>query len=69
MNAPPSALANGIASAFRSDQTPPFGQMVSHLFGQSDPQQRKGYRHQERAKPRPWTKTESPSPAPLKPAS
>lgn len=40
--APPQALAGGIASAFRSDQTPPFGQMVSQLFGQSNPQQRAG---------------------------
>src|SRR5690242_10890662 len=41
-NAPPQALASGLASAFRSDQTPPFGQMVSQLFGQSQPQQQAG---------------------------
>jgi len=40
--APPEALAQGIASAFRSDQTPPFAQMVGQMFGQADPQQRAG---------------------------
>ncbi|HVF50162.1 MAG TPA: hypothetical protein VNA19_08750 [Pyrinomonadaceae bacterium] len=38
--APQSALADGLAAAFRSDQTPPFGQMTSQLFGQSNGQQR-----------------------------
>jgi hypothetical protein len=38
--APQSALADGLAAAFRSDQTPAFGQMVSQLFRQSDGQQR-----------------------------
>ncbi len=41
-NAPPSALADGLAAAFRSEQTPPFGQMLSQLFGQSNGQQRAG---------------------------
>jgi len=40
--APPPALAQGLASAFRSDQTPPFAQMVSQLFGQSTPNQQAG---------------------------
>lgn len=40
--APTGTIADGIASAFRSDQTPPFGNMVSHLFGQSNGQQRAG---------------------------
>ena len=31
-NAPQSALADGLAAAFRSNQTPAFGQMVSQLF-------------------------------------
>ncbi len=39
-SAPKEALAGGIADAFRSDQTPPFAQMVAQLFGQSDGQQR-----------------------------
>jgi hypothetical protein len=38
--APPSDLAGGIASMFRSNQTPPFGQMVGQLFGNSNPNQR-----------------------------
>jgi hypothetical protein len=40
--APHSALADGLAAAFRSDQTPSFGQMASQLFGQSNGQQRAG---------------------------
>ena len=35
-------LASGITGAFRSDATPPFAQMVSHLFSNSDGQQRAG---------------------------
>jgi hypothetical protein len=38
--APQNELAGGIASMFRSNQTPPFGQMVSQLFGNSNPNQR-----------------------------
>ena len=38
----PQALGNGVAAAFRSDATPPFGQMIGSLFGQSNPQQRAG---------------------------
>jgi hypothetical protein len=38
--APQNELANGIGSMFRSNQTPPFGQMVSQLFGNSNPDQR-----------------------------
>jgi len=41
-NAPPDAVGSGVAEAFRSDQTPAFGQMVSRMFGQSNPQQRAG---------------------------
>src|SRR5215211_2768898 len=40
--APQSALAGGFAEAFRSDQTPPFGQMLGQLFGQSGGYQRAG---------------------------
>lgn len=39
-------LGSGIASAFRSDATPPFGQMVGSLFNNSDPQQRAGVLNQ-----------------------
>ncbi len=38
--APESALADGLSAAFRSDQTPPFGQMLGQLFGQSSGTQR-----------------------------
>jgi hypothetical protein len=40
--APPSALADGLAAAFRSNQTPAFGQMVGQLFGNANGQQRAG---------------------------
>jgi hypothetical protein len=39
-SAPRPALADGLAAAFRSDQTPPFGQMVGQLFGNSPASQR-----------------------------
>ncbi|MES2317689.1 MAG: hypothetical protein V4631_09365 [Pseudomonadota bacterium] len=41
-NAPRSAMAQGVTEALRSDQTPPFPQMVSQLFDKSDPTQRAG---------------------------
>lgn len=41
-NAPPEVLSQGLAAAFRSDSTPPFGQMVGQLFGGADPSQRAG---------------------------
>src|SRR5215216_2805592 len=40
--APAGTVADGLASAFRSDQTPPFGQMIGQLFGQSNGYQRAG---------------------------
>jgi hypothetical protein len=40
--APQSALADGLAAAFRSDQTPNFGQMTGQLFNNSSGQQRAG---------------------------
>ncbi len=40
--APQETVASGIAQAFRSDQTPPFPEMVANLFGHSDPNQRAG---------------------------
>ena len=39
---PSSSLAGGVATAFRSPNTPPFSEMVSSLFQRSDPQQRAG---------------------------
>jgi hypothetical protein len=40
--APQSAVADGLAEAFRSNQTPAFGQMVSQLFSNANGQQRAG---------------------------
>ena len=37
---PPDVLGQGVADALRSDQTPPFGDMLGQMFGQSDPQQK-----------------------------
>ena len=42
----PQELGNGVAAAFRSDATPPFGDMIGTLFGQSNPQQRAGILNQ-----------------------
>ena len=39
---PQSTLADGLAHAFNSDQTPPFGQMLSELFARSSPEQKAG---------------------------
>ena len=39
---PSTALAGGIADAFRSDKTPDFGQMAASLFGGSNGQQQAG---------------------------
>ena len=43
---PQSTLADGISHAFKSDQTPPFEQMVGTLFGQSNPDQKAGLLNQ-----------------------
>jgi hypothetical protein len=45
-HAPTTTMAQGITEALRSDQTPPFAQMVSQLFGRSDPSQRAGMLNQ-----------------------
>ena len=42
----PDMLGSGLAEAFRSDQTPPMGDMVSQLFGQSNGQQQAGMLNQ-----------------------
>lgn len=41
-NAPPDVLGKGVAAAFRSDQTPPIGEMVAKMFGQSNGDQQAG---------------------------
>lgn len=45
-NSPHEELAGGLSEAFRSDQTPPFGNMVGQLFGQADTHQRAGMLNQ-----------------------
>jgi hypothetical protein len=44
--APRETVAQGVTEALRSDQTPPFPQMVSQLFGQGNPNQRAGMLNQ-----------------------
>ena len=39
---PQGTLAEGLAHAFNSKETPPFEQMVSGLYGQSSPEQKAG---------------------------
>ena len=43
---PAGTLAGGIAHAFNSDQTPPFPEMLSGLFAESNPQQKAGLLNQ-----------------------
>jgi hypothetical protein len=45
-SAPREVVSDGIADAFRADQTPPFGDMVAQLFLHSDAQQRAGVLNQ-----------------------
>jgi len=44
--ATPDQLGQGLAAAFRSDQTPPFGQMVGQMFGQANGAQQAGMLNQ-----------------------
>jgi hypothetical protein len=44
--APRADLAQGVTQALRSDQTPPFGNMVEHLFNNGNPDQRAGMLNQ-----------------------
>lgn len=45
-NAPRSAMAQGMTDVLRSDQTPPFPQMVGQMFDKSDATQRAGMLNQ-----------------------
>jgi hypothetical protein len=45
-NAGQGGLAGALCHAFQSDQTPPFGQMVGSLFGNSNPDQKAGLLNQ-----------------------
>jgi hypothetical protein len=40
--APPNVVASGISQAFRSNETPPFPEMLANLFTHSDSDQRAG---------------------------
>jgi hypothetical protein len=40
--APSAMISSGLAEAFRSQSTPPFSEMVAHMFGKSDGAQRAG---------------------------
>lgn len=44
--APPEILGQGVTDAFRAANTPPFGEMVGQMFGQSNPQQQAGVLNQ-----------------------
>ena len=44
--APPEVVGQGVAEALRSDQTPPFSQIVGQLFGQANSQQQAGMLNQ-----------------------
>src|SRR5262249_23756424 len=44
--APRDVVRHGIANMFRSDQTPPFPEMVSNLFSQSNQNQKTGLLNQ-----------------------
>ncbi|HYD94451.1 MAG TPA: hypothetical protein VEC01_03935 [Noviherbaspirillum sp.] len=45
-NSPHDHLADGLSEAFRSNETPPFPNMVGQLFGQADNHQRAGMLNQ-----------------------
>jgi hypothetical protein len=45
-NSPHEDLRDGLSQAFRSDQTPPFSNMVGQLFNQADTNQRTGMLNQ-----------------------
>lgn len=45
-NAPSSVVGQGVADALRSDQTPPFADMVASMFGQATPEQKAGMLNQ-----------------------
>jgi len=45
-SAPRADVAQGVTQALRSDQTPPFGNMVEHMFNNGSPDQRAGMLNQ-----------------------
>ena len=62
-NSPPNAVQDGIAEAFRSEQTPAFPQMISNLFGRSDPNQKAGLLNTLLGKLNPMERKEALGPA------
>src|SRR5689334_22224922 len=44
--ASPDMIADGLAAVFHSNQTPAFGELVSHLFSQSSGEQKAGLLNQ-----------------------
>ena len=42
----PGELGRGVSETLRADETPPFGDMVSQMFGRSDPHQQAGLLNQ-----------------------
>jgi len=45
-SAPQAAVSSGLSDAFRSNQTPPFGQMVSQMYQNSNGEQKAGILNQ-----------------------
>ena len=45
-SASPQVVSQGLAEAFRSDQTPPFAQMIAQLFNHATPDQQAGMLNQ-----------------------
>ena len=45
-NSSPSILSQGLSAMFHSDQTPPFSQSASQMFGQANPNQKAGMLNQ-----------------------
>ena len=43
---PPNVMADALSHAFRSDQTPAFGQMIGNMFSQSNGEQKAGMLNQ-----------------------
>ena len=41
-SADPEALSRGLTEAFNSSETPAFGEMVAHMFGRANPDQKAG---------------------------
>jgi hypothetical protein len=56
---PPTALADGLSQAFKSDQTPPFPSMIANLFGRSNPDQKAGLLNTLLARLNPSQRTEA----------